>query len=178
MTQELKPLIDMVACQSKSEIGINDNEIERIKAGLILENLAKLIELGWTDEEIKDLLLIIFISGDEIQIGVFGSMSRGEQREDSDVDVLIETEKNKLDHELEPVAIYDSPGKFSNRKFNLFVVPHNFAPAMFNSGQKKYNEVIWVYADKEKLIKMQIAKLARRWTGKSDAEIANDVYGF
>ena len=177
MNIELEPLIADVATLSQAEIGIKETEIEEIKSNIIQEGISRLFELGWTDDEVRDLLFTIFVSGDEVRIGVFGSMSRGKQttenrdpqlaRDNSDIDIVIES--------VDETHIWVTPGKFSQRKLNLIVFPHSHSPRFFQSGLNNYSEIIWVY---ENTTAVQVLRVERMLQAKTQEQINQELYGF
>ncbi|NQS88310.1 hypothetical protein HQ584_00750, partial [Patescibacteria group bacterium] len=71
---EMDVLVDEVFSYIVEDVGISDSELNKVKKGLNKDSLNRLIAMGWNDDEIRDLLTVIFNTSEENMVGIFGSM--------------------------------------------------------------------------------------------------------
>lgn len=162
-------LADEVFCCTARDIGINGSEFTIIKEGLDEDSLMRLIAIGWNDNEMKDLLTVIFNASEENRIGVFGSMSRGKAGstpsmggkpadKDSDIDTVVEASMSFPEN----VSITRHDGPFSGRPIDVFIYRGDGAKYILGEA---YPCVIWVYENP-------------RWVDAQFAAIYQYMYGF
>jgi len=166
---EMDMLVDEAFSRIAGDVGISDSELSMVKKGLNRDSFSRLVSMGWDDDDIKDLLVVVFNTSEENRVGVSGSMSRGKigfvassKRKladgDSDIDVIIEANESFP----EAVSLVKHEGLFSDRSIDVFIFKGNGAELILGA---EYPSVIWVYENPE-------------WADARIAAIYEFMYGY